>query len=104
MSDVSASNPSPDFQAIRAFCVRWGVARLWLFGSMAKGTAGPESDADVMVEFREDATASSWDWPQMQDELRAIFGREVDLASTGILRNPHRRRSIEASRRLLYAA
>lgn len=86
------------------FARRWGVARLWLFGSMARGTAGPDSDADILVEFLSDSTTSTWDWPQMQDELEAIMGCRVDLLSTGVLLNPYRQRSITANRRLLYAA
>lgn len=86
------------------FSRRWGVVRLWLFGSMATGTARPDSDLDLLVEFHPDTTTSTWDWPQMQDELRAMFGREVDLVSTGVLTNPFRRASILRSRRLLYAA
>lgn len=91
-------------ERIEAFCRRWSVDRLWLFGSLAAGDAREESDVDLLVEFLPDATTSTWDWPQMKDELRAIFGREVDLLSTGILRNPFRRRSILSVRRLLYAA
>lgn len=91
-------------EVIAAFCRRWGVVRLWLFGSLARGDATDASDADVLVEFAPGARTSTWDWPEMQDELTTIFGREVDLLSTGVLRNPFRRRSIEASRRLLYAA
>ena len=90
--------------AIEHFCRKWGVARLWLFGSFAKGTARAESDVDVLVEFLTETRTSTWDWPQMEDELEAIFGRSIDLLSTGILRNPFRRKSIEATRKLLYAA
>ncbi len=102
MAPSLSANPSPD--SLAAFCKRWRVSRLWLFGSLAAGTARADSDADVLVEFLPDATTSTWDWPQMQDELRDIFGREIDLLSTGVLRNPFRRKSIMASRRLLYAA
>ncbi len=89
---------------IDAFCKRWGIARLWLFGSLARGDATSESDADILVEFAPNATTSTWDWPQMEDELGAIFGRRIDLLSTGVLNNPIRARSILANRRLLYAA
>ena len=89
---------------LRTFCTKWHVKQLWLFGSLARGSAGPESDADVLVEFLPDAPTSTWDWPPMIDELTAMFGRRVDLLSAGVLRNPLRRDSILASRRLLYAA
>lgn len=80
------------------------MAELWLFGSVAKGTATAQSDVDILVKFLPDSTASTWDWPVMIDELRAIFEREVDLLSVGVLSNPFRRASILASRKLLYAA
>jgi len=40
----------------------------------------------------------------MIDELRAIFGREVDLVSRGGLRNPFRRHEILTTREIIYAA
>lgn len=95
----------PDIQAqIEAFCRRWGVAELWLFGSAARGEQHPGSDVDVLARFRPDAATSTWDWPTMTDELEAIFGRRVDLLSEGILRNPFRRASIMNDRQVLYAA
>lgn len=90
--------------AIEDFCRRWGVAELWLFGSAARGDARPSSDADILVKFAPDATTSTWDWPVMIDELEVIFGCKVDLLSEGVLRNPFRRASILADRKILYAA
>jgi predicted nucleotidyltransferase len=86
------------------FCRRWGVRNMWLFGSTVRGDATPQSDVDVLVDFHEDARASTWDWPAMTDELAAIFGQKVDLLSMGVLRNPYRRASIMAHRELVYAA
>lgn len=40
----------------------------------------------------------------MTDELQVVFGRKVDLLSEGVLRNPFRRASIMADRKVLYAA
>ena len=101
---TAASFPFIPPEGLAEFCQRWQIAHLWLFGSLATGAAQPDSDADVLVEFLPDALASTWDWPQMQDELRAIFHREIDLLSMGVLQNPLRGKSILATRRLLYAA
>ncbi|MCU0688276.1 MAG: nucleotidyltransferase domain-containing protein [Phycisphaerales bacterium] len=95
---------SDQLAQLREFARRWQVSRLWLFGSVAAGTATPSSDVDVLVEFAADAATSTWDWPAMQDELGVIFARRVDLLSTGVLENPWRRRTIEQTRKLIYAA
>jgi len=41
---------------------------------------------------------------RMQDELSRLFGRKVDLATSAVLENPYRRRSILKDLRELYAA
>ena len=101
---AAASFPITPPEGVAEFCRRWQIARLWIFGSLATGAARPDSDADVLVEFLPEAIASTWDWPQMQDELHKIFNREIDLLSMGVLHNPLRSKSILATRRLLYAA
>jgi predicted nucleotidyltransferase len=51
-----------------------------------------DSDIDVLVTFDEDAKHTLFDLVHMQDELKEIFGREVDIIS---------RRGIESSRNYL---
>ncbi|MCX6375578.1 MAG: nucleotidyltransferase family protein [Armatimonadetes bacterium] len=78
-----------DKQALADFCRRWRIAELALFGSVLRDDFRPGSDVDVLVSFTPDAHPGLFDMVQMQDELAAIFGREVDLVS---------RRGIESSR------
>jgi predicted nucleotidyltransferase len=40
----------------------------------------------------------------MIEELKTIFGREVDLVEKGTIRNPFRRHSIMTTKEVLYAA
>jgi len=47
---------------------------------------------------------SLYDVVEMKDELKAIFGRDVDIVEKGAVRNPFRRRSIMTNREVLYAA
>jgi predicted nucleotidyltransferase len=89
---------------IEAFCHRWKVAELSLFGSQARGDATPESDVDLLITFLPEAQWSSFDWVDMQDELQKIFGRPVDLVSRRALKNPFRRQSILADQQVIYAA
>lgn len=95
---------SQQLTEIEAFCRKWLVAEFALFGSLAAGTAGPASDADVLVAFSAGAPWSYWEFPAMEAELRSIFGREVDLVEKQALTNPFRRHHILTHRRVVYRA
>jgi predicted nucleotidyltransferase len=56
---------------------RFGVCSLALFGSMARDEAGPESDVDVLVEFRE--TPGLTEYMRLKFWLEEGLGRRVDL-------------------------
>jgi predicted nucleotidyltransferase len=69
-----------DPATLARICRTHGVRRLSLFGSQLKGTAGPESDIDLLVEFEPTARPTLLDLAQMEIELsEACGGRKVDL-------------------------
>ena len=70
-------------KALQRFCRRWKITEFALFGSVLRDDFRPDSDVDVLVSFRVDAHWSLADLVEMQDELRAIFGRTVDLVKEG---------------------
>jgi len=84
--------PQPKIQIplkqIEAFCRRWKVKEFTLFGSVLREDFRPDSDIDVLVTFAADAHWSLFDLVSMQEELKHILGREVDLVE---------RRSVERS-------
>jgi uncharacterized protein len=66
--------------SLAALCRRHGVRRLSLFGSLLKGTAGPDSDVDILVEFERDAAPSLLDLADIEQELSGLLGgRRVDV-------------------------
>jgi len=86
-------------------CRRYGVSRLELFGSAASGAFDPQrSDLDFLVEF--DAVSSGlFDrYFGLKQSLEALYGRPVDLATAGSLRDPYFLEAVNRSRQLLYAA
>ena len=89
---------------IADFCTKWKVSELALFGSVLTSEFRPDSDVDVLVKFSADAGWSLFDFVDMIDELKAIFGRNVDLVEQESLRNPFRRRNILAGKKVIYAA
>ncbi len=91
-------------EQIKLFCEKWKIKEFSLFGSVLREDFAPQSDIDVLVSFDADAPWSLWDLLSMQEELKAIFGREVDLIEKEGLRNPFRRHEILRTRRVVYAA
>lgn len=91
--------------AITDFCQRWQVTEFALFGSVLRDDFGPDSDVDVLVAFSAEAKHSLFDLVRMEDQLRAIFGRQVDLVTRRAVErtaNEWRRQSILGS--LLHVA
>jgi uncharacterized protein len=89
---------------IEDFCHRWKIIELALFGSILREDFGPDSDVDVLVTFADDSDLSLYDLVDMQEELRVIFGRDVDLVLKSGLRNPFRRHEILRTQHVIYAA
>jgi hypothetical protein len=94
-------------EKIAEFCQKWKIREFAFFGSVLRDDFQPDSDIDVLVTFDEDAHHSLFDLVDMQDELKVIFGREVDLVSKrGIesSRNYIRKNAILNSAEAIYAA
>jgi predicted nucleotidyltransferase len=58
---------------------KYGAHNLRVFGSVARGEAGPESDLDLLVQF--DANRSLFDLVTMSQELEDLFGRRVEIVT-----------------------
>ena len=87
-------------------CRRFGVRRLEVFGSATTDAFDPErSDVDLLAEFENtDAGTYADRYFAMREAVTALLERDVDLLTPGSIENPYIRRSIEKSKRLLYAA
>jgi uncharacterized protein len=91
---------------VSEFCHRWKVVEFSLFGSILREDFRPESDVDVLVSFAVNAKVSLFDLVEMQDELKTISKRDVDLVEKQIIiesKNYIRRKSILENTRVVYA-
>ena len=80
------ANLFSDKDALAALCRRYRIRRLSLFGSTLKGTARPDSDVDLLVEFEPDARPSLLTMAEIELELSPLLGgRKVDLRTAGDL-------------------
>ncbi len=90
-------------EAIEEFCQHFGVAELSLFGSILRDDFNPDSDVDIVLKFKEGHGFTFENTPEIEDSLRSIFNRKVDVVELDTIRNPLRRQSISESRRVIYA-
>lgn len=92
---------------IEAFCRKWKIARMELFGSALRDDFRDDSDVDVMVTFENNAAWSLFHLLEMEEELAEIVGRSVDLMTRrGVekSRNEFRRKAILESVETVYGS
>ena len=65
-----------------------GVSSLWIFGSVARGDARPDSDIDLLIDFAPEAEPSLLTLSGLQLDLADALGRPVDLGERRALK-PH---------------
>lgn len=94
---------------IAALCQRFGVTRLEVFGSAARGDDfdPARSDVDLLVQFTPEARFDFANFAELKDALEALFGRRVDLIDRPAIeksQNAFRRGRILGDAQLLFAA
>ena len=92
--------------AIECLCRQYGVTRLEIFGSAARGDFEPgRSDLDFLVEFGSESRTDMFHrYFGLREELGKLLGCGVDLVMLSALKNPYFIRAVNESRAALYAA
>lgn len=111
---MAMNTPKPDFpplptlvaerlEPLRSLCERYGVLRLDLFGSAARGDFDPtHSDLDFVVQMQgEREPGYARRFCGFADELEALYQRPVDLLTERMIRNRYFRAELQRSRRTL---
>jgi hypothetical protein len=90
-------------QRLGPLCRRHGITRLEIFGSIARGEAGPGSDVDLIATFAEHP---GLEIVSIEEECTKLLGVPVDLLTFEAVEeitNRFRRETIERDRRVIYA-
>lgn len=66
---------------ILLLAARYGARRVRVFGSVARGEAGPENDLDLLVDV--ERGRSLLDVVALWQDLEDLLGRKVDLLTDG---------------------
>lgn len=89
-------------QTLARFCRRMGIKRLALFGSVLTDDFRPESDIDVLVEFKPGRTPGFLGLAKMERELSELLGRKADIRTPQDL-SRYFRDDVVAKAEVLYA-
>jgi predicted nucleotidyltransferase len=91
-------------EQIASLCERYGVLRLDLFGSAARGSFNAtSSDLDFVALFADRMSPSYVDrYLGFAEALEALFGRSVDLVTERSIRSPLFRRAVDRDRETIY--
>ena len=92
-----------NLQPLRELCERYGVEKLELFGSAARGEFDPaHSDLDFIVQMtgrREPGYASRF--CDFADALEVLYGRPVDLLTEMMIKNPYFKAEVQKDRTIV---
>lgn len=88
-----------DVDKLVEICHQYGIVRVGLFGSVARGEATEESDLDLLVEFSR--RISLLNMVALERELSAALGRKVDLLTEEAI-SPYLRDRIRRDLRVIY--
>ena len=88
-------------ERLQEFCKKHQIQRLSLFGSVLSDEFGPNSDVDVLVEFKQGMRIGLIRFTSLEFELSEIFGRKVDLNTPGFI-SSYFRDSVIAEREVQY--
>jgi uncharacterized protein len=58
-----------------------GVMHAALFGSLARGDTGPDSDIDIMIEIDPDARMTVFEYVDLKDYIGTLFDTPVDVVT-----------------------
>jgi uncharacterized protein len=93
--------------AIAVLCQRYGVSKLEVFGSAARGTDFDHelSDADFLVEYQRPARLGPLEeYFGFREALADLLARPIDLVEPGGIRNPYLLKGINRALELVYTA
>ncbi|MBT1163125.1 nucleotidyltransferase domain-containing protein [Bifidobacterium felsineum] len=73
---------------------RYGIEEMYVFGSVARGEALPDSDVDLLYRFKPDVSYTALTLQNLTDDLESMLGRKISLMSyPALLRNAQRSRA-----------
>jgi len=88
---------------LTALCDTYNVDKMYLFGSALTSHFNAESDIDFLVKFKTIELSDYFEnYMDFKEDLKELFGRDVDLLEEQTLKNPVLIASINRTKTLVY--
>ena len=68
-------------KAVTPICEKYGVNKMWLFGSYARGEADEKSDVDLIVDDGNSTKLRGFAWGGLYADIQDALGVELDILS-----------------------
>lgn len=93
-----------NIEQIRALCKKYGVKKMYVFGSILTPRFNDESDVDFSATFYpiDDPLISGDNFLNLYMELEDLMGRRIDLVDESCLRNKYFIEELEETKKLIY--
>ncbi|MCC6003707.1 MAG: nucleotidyltransferase family protein [Thermofilum sp.] len=88
-------------EKLAEICRRNDIVFMAIFGSFARGEQSGKSDIDIAIEFDRNSEKSLLDLVRIENELRKIFRRKVDLVVLRSL-SPYIIEDVKKEMRVIY--
>jgi len=82
-------------------CRRNDIVFMAIFGSFVRGEQNRKSDIDIAIEFERNSEKSLLDLVRIENELKRVFKRKVDLGIFSSL-NPYIIEDVKKEMRIIY--
>jgi predicted nucleotidyltransferase len=88
-------------EKLAEICRKNDIVFMAIFGSFARGEQNRKSDIDIAIEFERNSEKSLLDLVRIENELRKVFKRKVDLGIFSSL-NPYIVEDVKNEMRVIY--
>jgi predicted nucleotidyltransferase len=94
-------------EKLKEICREYSIRELSIFGSALRNDFNPDSDIDLLIEFKPESGISLFDLVDLKKEFEELFGRDVDIVSKNAIklsRNQLKKKSILENYKIIYAS
>jgi predicted nucleotidyltransferase len=88
-------------ERLAEICKKNDILFMAIFGSFAKGKQNKKSDIDIAIEFERNSEKSLLDLVRIENELREMFKRKIDLGIFSSL-SPYVIEDVKREMRVIY--